>query len=140
MLYIGKVFVAHPKHHNTCYCYGSEERTNHNQIVPAASHSTQLVELSWSARQVSERPGAGSISGIATPGSISGIATRMPHQGYCTYSEIILNNLCCHSRVELQKDCDAHIAYRVLEVSGDLWKDAVFVSVCSCMSDCTRMV
>ena len=43
MHYIGKVFVAHPKHHNTCYCYGSEERTNHNQIVPAANHSIQLV-------------------------------------------------------------------------------------------------
>ena len=131
MHYIGKVFVAHPKHHNTCYCYGSEERTNHNQIVPAASHSTQLVELSWSPRQGSERPGAGSIPGIAT---------RVPHQGIVHIVYNILNNLHCLARLELQRDCDAPVAYRALEVSGDLWKDAVFVSVCSCRSDCTRMV
>ena len=36
-----------------------------------------------------------------------------------------LLNFCCLSRVELQRDCDAPVAYGALDESGDLTKDAI---------------
>ena len=47
---------------------------------------------------------------------------------------------CCLSRVVPQRDCNAPVVYGALEVSGDFQKDAVFISVCSCRSACTRVV
>jgi hypothetical protein len=48
--------------------------------------------------------------------------------------------ICRLSRVEPQRDYNVPVIYGVLYDSGDLYKDAVFGSVCSCRTVCTRLV
>ena len=77
---------------------------------------------------------------LAEPGALAAGVGSNPDSTHVSHRDLFLKKFYSLYRVELQRDCDAPVAYGAVDGSGDLKKDAVFISACSCRSDCVRVV
>ena len=58
----------------------------------------------------------------------------------CLSRDLFLKIIYSLYHVESHRDSDASIAYEAMDSSGDLKKDAVFQSTCSCKSNSVRVM
>ena len=92
-----------------------------NGEIHIVIHSNGCIRDQAVARVVDAAGGAAASRGFELS------STHDPHRGFFS-----IFNRCSLSRVELQRDCGAPVAYGALDSFGNLLKDVILESRCSC--------